>query len=170
LSEQKEDTIRGDILEIEDWKQEFSISPKFQGFRSRLNTFSTLQLITPTPSQHCAPNTMALAIRHTKITLPKFKGKGYPNIYIREFNNVCQANRETIEEEKLVLFLVTLKKQALEWYVRHPIGHFATWYGLKDVFILRFREKKNDGEVIDSLSHLKQKRSENVEEFYEPIV
>lgn len=59
---------------------------------------------------------MVLTIRYTKAWLSKFKSKGDSNIYISEFNNVCQADREIVDEDKLTIFLIILRKLALKWY------------------------------------------------------
>lgn len=48
--------------------------------------------------------------------------------------------------------------------------YFISWRELKDAFIICFKRKKSDGEVIDNLSYLKQKKSDNVEEFFERIL
>lgn len=57
---------------------------------------------------------MVLTIRHTKLRLLKFKDKRNLEIYIKKFNNIFQANKKTLDEDKLALFSVTLKKMALE--------------------------------------------------------
>lgn len=53
---------------------------------------------------------MALIIRHIKENISKFKSKEDLNIYIKEFNNVFQANRKMSDEVKLTLFSIILKK------------------------------------------------------------
>lgn len=57
---------------------------------------------------------MAPTTRYTKDGLSKFKSKEDPNIYIKEFNNIYQANKEIADEEKLVFFSITFKKQAFK--------------------------------------------------------
>jgi len=48
--------------------------------------------------------------KRVKTELPKFKGKGDPNIFIKEFNHICYVNQD--QEERLTLFPVCLKKKA----------------------------------------------------------
>lgn len=59
------------------------------------------------------------------------KGKGDPNTYIQEYVNICHANQEGTNVEKLRLFLVTLKMKALEWYTQFPVNHFLNWNDLR---------------------------------------
>jgi hypothetical protein len=68
------------------------------------------------------------------------------------------------------LFLVTLKKKALEWYTQFPANHFVNWNDLKTTFIQRFQSTKSEGKIIKYLSHVKQKKDELVEEFYERVM
>ena len=116
-----------------------------------------------------APNVanMAALQRRTKVPLPTYKGKIDPDTYMQEFNNVCFANQEDTDAIKLQLFPVTLKKRALEWYSQFGPNHFPDWPTLGTAFLMRFRTKKSEGEVIESLGSLKQKKDEAVEEFYE---
>ena len=65
-----------------------------------------------------------LAPRRGKIPLPTYKGKENPVAYIQIYVNMCHANQEGTNAEKLRLFPVTLKKKALEWYIRFPANHF----------------------------------------------
>ena len=110
------------------------------------------------------------AQRRTKVPLPTYKGKTDPDTYMQEFNNVCLANQEDTDAIKLQLFPVTLKKRALEWYSQFGPNHFPDWPSLGLAFLMRFRTKKSEGEVIESLSSLKQKKDETVEEFYERVM
>ena len=68
------------------------------------------------------------------------------------------------------MFMVTLKKKALEWYTQFPANHFLDWNDLKTTFMQRFRSTKSEGEIINNLSYVKQKRDELVEEFYERVM
>jgi hypothetical protein len=52
--------------------------------------------------------------RRGEIPLPTYKGKEDPDTYIQEYVNICHANQEGTDGEKLRLFPVTLKKKALE--------------------------------------------------------
>src|ERR1700738_3143687 len=108
--------------------------------------------------------------RRGKIPLPTYKGKKDPDTYIQEYVNICHANQEGTDAEKLRLFPVTLKKKALEWYTQFPANHFMNWNDLKTTFIQRFRSTKSEGEIINNLSHVKQKKDESVEEFYERVM
>ena len=62
------------------------------------------------------------------------KGKGDPNTYIQEYVNICQANQEGTNAEKLRLFPVSLKKKALEWYTQFPVHQFLNWKNIKNNF------------------------------------
>jgi hypothetical protein len=68
------------------------------------------------------------------------------------------------------LFPVTLKKKALEWYTQFPANQFLDWNDLKTTFIQRFRSTKSEGEIINNLSHVKKKKDELVEEFFERVM
>ena len=116
------------------------------------------------------PANMAAQPRRTKVPLPTYKGKTDPDTYMQEFNNVCLANQEDTDAIKLQLFPVTLKKRALEWYSQFGPHHFPDWPSLGAAFLMRFRSKKSEGEVIESLGSLKQKKDETVEEFYERVM
>lgn len=48
--------------------------------------------------------------------------------------------------------------------------YFISWKELKDAFIICFRKKKNDREVIDSFSYLKEKRNTHVKGFFERVI
>ena len=113
---------------------------------------------------------MAAQQRRTKVPLPTYKGKTDPDTYMQEFNNVCLANQEDTDAIKLQLFPVTLKKRALEWYSQFGPNYFPDWPSLGTAFLMRFRSKKSEGEVIESLGSLKQKKDETVEEFYERVM
>lgn len=108
---------------------------------------------------------MTLTISYTKVRFFKFKGKEDPNIYIREFYNIYWINMKIIDEDKLTLFLIILNKKALK-YIWYPIRHFISWKELRDIFIIYFREKISDREVINNLLHIKQKKGEDVEESF----
>jgi hypothetical protein len=73
--------------------------------------------------------------RRGKIPLPTHKGKEDPDTYIQKYVNICHANQEGTNAEKLRLFPVTLKKNALEWYTQFPANHFLDWNDLKTTFI-----------------------------------
>ena len=113
---------------------------------------------------------MAAQPRRTKVPLPTYKGKTDPDTYMQKFNNVCLANQKDTDAIKLQLFPVTLKKRALEWYSQFAPNHFSDWPALRAAFLMRFRIKKSEGEVIESLGSLKQKKDETMEEFYERVM
>ena len=85
---------------------------------------------------------MATQHLRTKVPLPTYKGKTYPDTYMQEFNDVCLANQEDIDAIKLQLFFITLKKRALEWYSQFGPNHFPNWPALGATFLMRFRTKK----------------------------
>jgi hypothetical protein len=68
------------------------------------------------------------------------------------------------------MFSVTLKKRALEWYSQFGANRFPYWPTLRTTFLTRFISKKLEGEVIESLISLKQKKDKAVEEFYERVM
>lgn len=72
--------------------------------------------------------------------------------------------------EKLRLFLVTLKKKVLEWYIQFPINHFLNRDDIRMAFIRRLSSTKLKGEIINNLSDVKQKKGEFVEEFRHVMV
>ena len=130
---------------------------------SNTNTFG-VENHPPNPASMAAPQ------RRTKVPLPTYKGKTDPDTYMHEFDNVCLANQEDTDAIKLHLFLVTLKKQALEWYSQFGPNYFPDWPTLGIAFLMRFKSKKSEGEVIESLGSLKQKKDEIVKEFYEKVM
>ena len=151
-------------------------------FEERLQQFQNLGIntgVNPPPANNNPPGVgnnppsaanMAAPHRRTKVPLPTYKGKTDPDTYMQEFNNVCLANQEDTDAIKLQLFPVTLKKRALEWYSQFGPNHFPDWPSLGLAFLMRFRTKKSEGEVIESLGSLKQKKDETVEEFYERVM
>ena len=69
--------------------------------------------------------------RRTKVPLPTYKGKINLNTYMQEFNNVCLSNQEDTYAIKLQLYMVTLKRRALEWYSQFGPNHFPDWPALE---------------------------------------
>ena len=148
---------------------------KFQNFGNNLNT----KVSPPLPinnNPHGAgnnppnPTNMATQPRRTKVPSPTYKGKTHPDTYMQEFTNVCLAKQEDLDAIKLQLFLVTLKKRTLEWYFQFGPNHFPDWPTLGIAFLMRFKTKKSEGEVTDSLGSLNQKKYETIEEIFERVM
>jgi hypothetical protein len=89
---------------------------------------------------------------------------------MQEFSNVCLANQEDTGAIKLQLFLVTFHKMSFRKVFAFGPNHFPDWPALGVAFLMRFRIEKSEGEVVESLGSLKQKKDKMIEEFCERIM
>lgn len=108
----------------------------------------------------------------TKHSYPRYTGTGDDDdadSYIKLFESVSIANRETSDEDRLRIFPSLLRRRARSWYNHEstdPTG-IRTWAQLKEKFLRRFRELGYDSRVLTRLQNLRRERKENLRDYTE---
>lgn len=108
----------------------------------------------------------------TKHSYPRYTGTGDDDdadSYIKLFESVSIANRETSDEDRLRIFPSLLRRRARSWYNHEstdPTG-IRTWAQLKEKFLRRFRELGYDSRVLTRLRNLRRERKENLRDYTE---
>ena len=95
-----------------------------------------------------------------KLNLPVFKGsrKIDPDVHIQAFEQWARLKGVNTEEYE-DYFPTNLKESAQKWYYHYPPEKLLTYQQIKRAFLLRFRDKKTDEDILCELRKMKQKKT-----------
>ena len=104
--------------------------------------------------------------------LLRFHGKATedPDQFLFEFDILCRSYDYTSIEQKLKIFLATLKDNVLRWFMSLGGETVATWEQMKQVFLGKYQEYCRTKEKREELFEMIQKEEEILEEFVERLM
>ena len=104
--------------------------------------------------------------------LPCFHGKSVedPDEFLFEFDILCRSYDYTSSEQKLKLFLATLKDNAVHWFMSLGGGTVTTWDQMKQVFLEKYQGYWNSKDKREELFKMVQRDDEILEDFAERIL
>ena len=72
--------------------------------------------------------------------LPSFKRMVFedPDTFMFEFDVLCRSYDYTSDTHKLKLFPVTLKGEALRWFMRLGASMIRTWNDMREAFLFKY--------------------------------
>ena len=99
-------------------------------------------------------------VNYFKLNLPVFKGsrKADPDVHIQAFEQWARLKGVDSDEYENY-FPTTLKESAQKWYYHYPPEKLPTYQQTKRAFLLRFRDEKNNKDILCELGKMKQKET-----------
>ena len=106
------------------------------------------------------------------LVFPRFYGKEAEDLdeFLFEFDILCHSYDYTSSEKNLKLFPVTLKDNALRWFMILGGGTVTTWEQMKQVFLEKYHEYCNTKDKREELFKMVQRDEESLEDFFERLL
>jgi hypothetical protein len=103
--------------------------------------------------------------------LPNFHGLSSedPDEFLFEFDILCRSYDYTYNGQKLKLFPVTLKGNALRWFMSLGENVITSWDQMKQKFLNKYQDYCRTREKREELFKMMQKEDENLEDFVERL-
>ena len=103
--------------------------------------------------------------------LPRFHGKATedPDEFLFEFDILYHSYDYTSSEQKLKIFLATLKDNALHWFMSLGGETIIMWEQMKQVFLEKYQEYCNTKDKREELFKMVQRDEESLEDFVKRI-
>ncbi|XP_070022306.1 uncharacterized protein [Nicotiana sylvestris] len=98
---------------------------------------------------------------------PKFKmfyGTGDPNVHLRNYCDKLVGVRKD-ERIRMKLFMRSLTRDALSWYISHNPKKWANWVSMVSEFMGRFRFNTENAPDVFYIKNLKKKPTETFREY-----
>lgn len=84
-----------------------------------------------------------------------------------EFDVLCRSYDYVSDAQKLKLFLVTLKGEALRWFMGLGYDSIQTWSDMKETFLSKYQDYCRTKDLTKEVFRMAQKEDESLEDYIE---
>ena len=102
-------------------------------------------------------------------SLPSFQGMTVEDLdtFIFEFDVLCRSYDYTSDAHKLKLFHVTLKGEALRWFMGLGFASIRTWNDMNEVFLSKYQDYSRTMDLREEIFRIKREEDESLEDYVE---